>query len=390
MWIIVIMTSSHSPTSFLGLYYPPDSFKTRFCIRGRSLLKDYCQTRSVPVAWPGKLVVATGQAQTQYIEKLHSHAQILANLGPGHPPPRTKLISGDEARIMQPDLSNEITAALLSHDTGIVDSHTLMQALEADIGESEGGDLALGTSVVRVDPVTGPEQGWVVQVVTGDSNATQGDAIFARNLINASGLSANLVLNSLARSKNDQVPLYFARGSYASYRGPGVGKVSTLIYPVPVMGGKKNDHGFHGLGTHLTLDMGGNVRFGPDVEWIEPRVGTEEDETTIGFWQEYLRPEEDHKKLQAMHEAVTEFLPGVKLDGLSIDYAGIRPKTGQPTSGFQDFEFRINYANGTDSTSEGPMITLLGIESPGLTSALAIAEHVEVLLYRDDSNEFKE
>jgi L-2-hydroxyglutarate oxidase LhgO len=223
--------------------------------------------------------------------------------------------------------------------------------------------------------------GWIVQVLTGDSN--QPDAILAKNLINASGLSANLVLNSLARTEDERIPLYFARGSYASYRGPGVGDVNKLLYPVPPSGPKSKDaHGFQGLGTHLTLDLGGNIKFGPDVEWIEPPKGVDEkDEETIDFWQAHHRPTESEEKLAAIHESVTEYLPGIKKEGLSIDYAGIRPKIGGPTAGFQDFQFRFDRSDGNGNTG-APMVTLLGIESPGLTSALAIAEHVDDLLAR--------
>ncbi|KAH7100581.1 FAD dependent oxidoreductase [Auriculariales sp. MPI-PUGE-AT-0066] len=369
-------SSRNSEVIHAGIYYPADSHKTKLCVRGRVLLKNYCELRSVPCAWPGKLVVA-GPGMSDYVAKLHAHSQSLQVFGPDYPFPRTELLSGQQAREMQPDLSNSITAALLSHDTGIIDSHTFMQALETDIGESEGGDLALGTQVVRVDPVRGSgseKQGWVVQVVTGDSE--QGDAILARNLINASGLSANLILNSLVKNKEERIPMFFARGSYATYRGPGVSQITKLIYPTPALGAKS----FHGLGTHLTLDMGGNVRFGPDVEWIEPPAEVdEEDASTIGFWEKYHRPEENPEKLKAMHEAVTSFLPDVVLGNLSIDYAGIRSKTGGPTAPFQDFQFRIDRADRSERGA--PMLTLLGIESPGLTSALAIAEHVESMLY---------
>lgn len=252
-----------------------------------------------------------------------------------------------------------------------------MQSLESEIQDAESADLAYQSRVVRVDPQG--DEGWVVHVVTGEDGP--GDAILARTLINSSGLSANLILNSLASKVEERIPLYFARGSYASYRGPGVRGVTKLLYPVP-KASKKDSHGFQSLGTHLTLDLEGNVRFGPDLEWIEPPGEGEfsERHEDIDFWAAYHKPEESREKLQAIHGAVREYLPDIALDGLSIDYAGIRPKLGGPGSGFQDFVFRTDYSSGQKGRG-ARMVTCLGIESPGLTSSLAIAEHVENMLY---------
>ncbi|KZW03839.1 FAD dependent oxidoreductase [Exidia glandulosa HHB12029] len=365
-------SSRNSEVIHAGIYYPPESLKTRLCLRGRALLKEHCETHGVPHAFPGKLVFATAE-QRDYVSRLHSHSQSLSKYGSLYPMPRTELISGDEAREMQPDLAPDIAAALHSLDTGIVDSHTLMQSLEAQITDSEAGDLAYQTRVVRVDPQG--EDGWVVQVDSGDS-------ILARNLINSSGLSANLVLNALLPAQ-ERIPMYFARGSYASYHGPGVAGVSKLLYPVP-KARKDAQHAFHSLGTHLTLDLEGNIRFGPDLEWIEPPAsdGAEfsEREEDIDFWAGYHRPEDSQEKLKAIYDAVREYLPGISLDGLQIDYAGIRPKLGGPGSAFEDFAFRVDHSSGMKGVG-APMVTMLGIESPGLTSALSIAEHVEGMLY---------
>lgn len=338
------------------------------------MLKEHCEKHGVPHAFPGKLVFATAE-QRDYVSRLHAHAQSLGAYGPA---PRTGLISGDEARALQPDLSRDIAAALHSLDTGIVDSHTLMQSLESEVQDAGAGDLAYQARVVRVDPHGA--DGWVVQVVAGDGDGP-GDAILARTLINSSGLSANLVLNALTSRVEERVPLYFARGSYASYRGPGVQSVSKLLYPVP-KASKSDAHGFHSLGTHLTLDLERNIRFGPDLEWLEPPGEGEYSDRgeDVDFWAAYHRPEESREKLKAIYEAVREYLPEISLEGLQIDYAGIRPKTGGPGSGFEDFKFRVDHSSGQRGQG-APMITLLGIESPGLTSALAIAEHVEGMLY---------
>jgi 2-hydroxyglutarate dehydrogenase len=293
----------------------------------------------------------------------------------------TKLLCGEEARSLEPDLSTDIVAALWSPKTGIIDSHSLMESLEKDIIESDGGNLVYSTRVVRIDPFQGSNEhintpdvdtvadGWVVQTVTGD--AADGDAILARTLINASGLSSALFLNTIL-PKQKRVPFYYARGSYASYNGPGISRVSHLIYPCPETG--ENASAFDSLGTHLTLDLQGKVRFGPDLEWISPPI--DGDDADADFWESYLTPNES--RMREMHKAVTSYLPGVTLEGLQPDYVGIRPKLVPPQAAFQDFVFRSDYSTQVlgKAGRAGIMISLLGIESPGLTSSLAIAEHV--------------
>jgi 2-hydroxyglutarate dehydrogenase len=318
--------------------------------------------------------------QRPYIEKLHtkslslqwpSHSLIMPQTEHVLP---TELLSGERAREMEPDLSDEIVAALWCPLTGIVDSHALMESLERDISESEGGELVLATNVVRVDPYQGStlgvDEGWVVQATDGSNN--EGFAILARNLINASGLSSALVLNSIL-SKDKQIPMYYARGSYASYHGPGVSHVSHLIYPCPETG--HNAHAFESLGTHLTLDLQGKIRFGPDIEWMSPpaSVGNDESEDDGDFWMHHLIP--DVSRLRDMHHAVTTYLPGVQLHGLQPDYVGIRPKLIPRGGGFQDFVLRVDYPC-AERNRRSPMVSLLGIESPGLTSSLALAEIV--------------
>ncbi|RDX55698.1 NAD dehydrogenase [Lentinus brumalis] len=359
-------SSRNSEVIHAGLYYPPDSLKTRLCLRGRALLYEHCQTHAIPHRKTGKLVVAR-EEQRPYIQSLHAKAQNLR--WPKHSPPSppdtpacpTKLISGDEARELEPELHKNIVAALWSPETGIVDSHTLMESLEKDIADAENSELVYSTRVVRVDPSRdGP--GWVVQLVTGD--AEDGDALLARSVINCAGLTAPLILNAIL-PEEQRIPMYFARGSYASYRGPGIKRVSHLIYPCPAVG--KDSHAFHSLGTHLTLDLQGKIRFGPDLDWLSPAEGEED----ADFWQKHLVPTDS--RLGLMYDAVKEYLPDVVPEGFQPDYCGIRPKLVGPGAGFQDFVFRRDYANGE---KEGELISLLGIESPGLTSSLAIAEYV--------------
>jgi len=384
------ISARNSEVVHAGLYYPKDSLKTRLCLRGRQLMYERCEKHRVPHWKLGKLVVAL-EHQRGYIESLHAKAESLTRPLHSSSPPDTpilptQLISGDEARDMEPDLSPKIVAALWSPETGIVDSHSFMESLEKDITESEGGELVYSTRVVRVDPHTGSSlkeglpsldiasEGWVVQIVTGESE--ESDTLFAKTLINASGLSGNLVLNSLL-PEDRRIPMFYARGSYASYHGPGVSQTKHLLYPCPGTG--RTHHAFQSLGTHLTIDMHGKIRFGPDLDWLNPELGEEQN---ADFWQKHLMP--DESRIQLMHQAVTEFLPGVEVEGFQPDYCGIRPKLVGPEGGFQDFVFRKDYPshftsstkNSIDTKQRAPMISLLGIESPGLTSSLAIAELV--------------
>lgn len=340
-----------------------------------------CDKYNIPYRKTGKLVVAH-EHQRAYVENLFAKARQLP--WPRHSPPHgtedqvlpVSLISGAQARELEPDLSPDIAAALWSPETGIVDSHAFMKSLERDISESEGGELVFSTRVVRVDSYKSEgtswlssEEGWVVQTVT--ENAEQGDSLLARTLINASGLSANLIPNSLL-PRASRIPMFFGRGSYAAYSGPGISQISRLIYPCPETG--PNKHAFQSLGTHLTIDLQGKVRFGPDLEWISPPSQADAsdydfNEENADFWRQHLKPSDS--RLEEMHRAVTEYLPGVSFEGFRPDYVGIRPKL--VLSGFQDFTVRKDYADGS---GRGLMVSLMGIESPGLTSSLAIAVHV--------------
>jgi len=224
----------------------------------------------------GKLIVGFAH-QEENIRGLHAHAERLSDHGDFFPYARTEILSGEEARALQPDLSRDITLALHSLDSGIVDSHSLMQSFEKEIKDSDETHIAYRTEAVRVDPQTG---GWVVQTASRGTGTEETTSLLARTLINASGLSCNLVLNSLFKNRSDRISLAFAKGSYAGYRGPGVSQVSKLIYPVPTA--ERGSHSHQSLGTHLTLDIAGNIRFGPDLEWLMPDSSNEDDQADFG------------------------------------------------------------------------------------------------------------
>ncbi|KZT27026.1 NAD dehydrogenase [Neolentinus lepideus HHB14362 ss-1] len=380
-------SSRNSEVIHAGLYYPADSLKTRMCIRGRDLIYDRCATHNIPFRKTGKLVVAHAH-QHAYINNLNNKALKLywplhSIEQSGKSPVPTKLISGDEARELEPDLSKDIAAALWSPETGILDSHTFMESFEKDIDESDNAELVYSTKVVRVDPHNDAEGGWVVQTVTGESESDEGDAMLAKTLVNASGLSGPFILNALLPVER-RIPMYYGRGSYASYKGPGVSNVSHLLYPCPDTAKSSSKAiNFQSLGTHLTLDMNGKIKFGPDLDWLSPPAGESEfcyDEDQVDFWAKHLVPSEE--RLRQMHEAVTSYLPEITFDGLSPDYCGVRPKLVGPGGGFQDFVFRVDYpetflkSSAAVGGNKTPMVSLLGIESPGLTASMAIAEHI--------------
>lgn len=404
-------SSRNSEVIHAGLYYPPDSLKTKLCLRGRELMYEKCTEHGIPHKQTKKLVVGADYAK-EYLEKLQLHCKALGQ----HAPP-TRLITGDEARELEPHLSHDIAWALLSERTGIVSSHELMAHLERQLLEAENSEIVYDTKVVRVDPnqlhpsavdskrgSDGSQDGWVVQTVTSDSDG-DADALLAKVVINTSGLNGPMVLNSLLSelgSQQDPIPMWHSKGNYASYKGPGATDIKHLIYPVPDTR-NKGTHAHTSLGTHLTLDLDGNIRFGPDTEWISPPSN---DDGSVDFWKRSLVV--DEARLATMYESITQYLPNITPDGLAPDYAGIRPKLiGPEQKAFMDFQFLWHNSGNFASQSlwqrapglpapssscvspakdavkqveGGAMISLLGIESPGLTSSLAIGELVRDMI----------
>lgn len=293
----------------------------------------------------GKWIVAQTPAQRDALEGVYTHATDTLR---GRVPVRW--VSADEMARREPEVRAD-AGCLESPTTGIVDSHALMVALLGHF-EDRGGTFAPGSAVTGVAPVDGGAGGWEVTVRDG---AGEESTITAATLVNAAGLGAvdihNMIVPPAQRRR-----LYFAKGNYFSY-GAARPKVSTLVYPAP-------EPGAGGLGTHLTLDMGGRIKFGPDVEWVD-------DAGDLAV---------NGSRMDAAVGEIRRYLPGVDVGALAPDYAGIRPKLApggavMEGKGFNDFVIRRE--EGWDG-----WINLLGIESPGLTSCLAIGERVEELLYK--------
>lgn len=323
-------SSRNSEVIHAGIYYAPGSLKARLCGRGRGMLYDYAARRGVPHRRCGKLIVATAPGQLAMLEEIAGHA---AANGVA-----LQMLTGAQAMALEPALSCH--GALVSPETGIVDSHALMAVLLAD-AEAAGASLALGTGVVAIRPA---EQGFAVETEAARERFT----LAADAVVNAAGLWASQVAQGVQGLDPAHVPVTrYARGSY--YALPGRPAFSRLIYPVPEPGG---------LGVHLTLDLGGAMRFGPDVEWIDG----------IDY---RVNPDR-----QAHFEAeIRRYWPGLPAGALAPTYCGIRPKISGPGEPAADFRIDGPEAHGIPG-----LVNLFGIESPGLTSSLAIAEEVAARL----------
>jgi 2-hydroxyglutarate dehydrogenase len=334
-------SSRNSEVIHAGLYYGTDSLKTRLCLEGKEQLYKLCQKHSIPHRNTGKWIVAQDATQMTALEKVHDFSKSI-----GVP---THFLSKDEAKCREPDVRAE-AGVLESPSTGIVDSHGLMQYFQGSF-EDAGGICAFHSPVTSITPLDSGRGGWEITTTSPDNETS---TITAETLVNSAGLFA-VEVNNMILPADRHRKAFYAKGSYFSY-SISKPRPSTLVYPAPVPG-----HG--GLGTHLTLDMSGRIRFGPDVEWTDSPT-------------DYTP---NTKNMKAAMDDIATYLPGVDRSAIQPDYVGIRPKLGKlaATSGkdFQDFYIK------KEEGFEG-FVNLLAIESPGLTSCLAIAEEVEELLYR--------
>lgn len=315
------ISSRNSEVIHAGLYYAAGSLKARLCVRGKALLYSYCEARGIAHRRCGKLVVATREEDLPRLQKI-------AARGAANGVDDLRLLTRAETLALEPTLN--AAGALLSPSSGIVDSHGLMTSLLAD-AENAGATLALAS------PVTGGARagdGWRLRVGTDFE-------LGARCVVNAAGLFAAQVAAALGAPGPR---LRFARGHYFSLAGRA--PFSRLIYPLPVDGG---------LGVHLTLDLGGQARFGPDVQWLD---GT--DPATLDY-------AVDAELAPAFEAEVRGYWPGLPAGALQPAYSGIRPKLTGPGEPAADFVI--------DTATPG-LVQLFGIESPGLTAALALAEEV--------------
>lgn len=320
-------SSRNSEVIHAGIYYPKGSLKARACVRGRTLLYDYCASHGVPHRRCGKLIVATSDPQVGELQSIHRKA---------HENGVTDVveISAAEAKRMEPAL--HCVAALHSPSTGIVDSHALMLAYLGD-AEAAGAMLGLKSSLEKA-VFTGRE----FELQVGETR------IKTETLVNSAGLRAPSMARLIDGFPAGKIPPeLYAKGNYYSLAGRP--PFSRLVYPVPEPGG---------LGVHVTLDMAGQARFGPDVEWVE----------RIGY-------EVDPRRADRFYAAIRRYWPGLPDGALAPGYAGIRPKisgAGEPAADFM--------VQGPAEHGVPGLVNLFGIESPGLTASLALADDVAKLL----------
>ncbi|KAF9885798.1 hypothetical protein FE257_012380 [Aspergillus nanangensis] len=339
-------SSRNSEVIHAGLYYGVDSLKTKLCIRGKEMMYDLCAKNGIPHRNTKKWVVAQTDEQWEACLRVHKHAQVI-----GVP---TRILNQEEAYRREPEVQAR-AGILESPTTGIVDSHSLMTYLQGDF-EDRGGDCAFLTQVTGIEPLNGGRDGYRITAASGDgSSSGETTSITAETVINSAGNYACAINNMVLPSERHRTP-YYAKGTYFSYSAS-FPKTSVLVYPATLPG-------YGGLGTHLTLDMGGRIRFGPDVEWVDDPTD--------------LKP--SPARLQQALPEIKAYLPNVDPDAISLDYCGIRPKLGRGgavNTGKEFQDFVIQEEEGFPG-----FVNLLGIESPGLTSSLAIAEMVEGLLHR--------
>ncbi|CAM9698317.1 unnamed protein product [Pylaiella littoralis] len=407
-------TSRNSEVVHAGLYYEPGSLKARLCVQGREALYRYCQERGIPHRRCGKLVVASSDSQLAALRELHKRAQAC---GVGD----VRLIGAGEAGAMEPHVL--CTEALFSPSTGIVDSHALTLSLQGD-AEAAGAVVALRTLVRKAEVL--PDGGILA--------STEGMDLRCRAVINCAGLSAVGLAHAVRGSDSASLPeAFFAKGNYFRYAGPS--PFRRLVYPLP-------EPNQAGLGVHATLDLAGQVRFGPDVEWL-PKPSDAIYNTAAFGEEDGFDYRVDPNRSVAFGDAIRRYWPDVDESKLVPDYSGIRPKLTGPGgapgddtrdddvgggggggsgSGARDRVLRGgNCRNNADDADHpnpaaavtrkrgvdggrtftgasdfvvqgrethgvGGLVHLLGIESPGLTASLAIAEHVVELVERDEAS----
>ena len=321
-----VTSSRNSEVIHAGIYYKAASLMARMCVTGKKMLYQYCAEHGVPHKNCGKLIVATTPKEAEKLQSIRAHAEANGVLD-------MQMLSGEAARALEPALNCD--AALLSPSTGIIDSHAFMLALRGD-AEAAGAALAFHTPLLRARAVAGK----IELDAGGDAPMT----LECRLLVNSAGLNAPAVARGIDGMPLASIPrAYLAKGNYfsCSRKAP----FSHLIYPVPEPGG---------LGVHLTLDMAGQARFGPDVEWVD----------NIDY-------AVDPARAARFYPAIRKYWPALPDGALMPSYSGMRPKIVPPAVASQDFVIQ-----GPKDHGVAGLINLFGIESPGLTSSLAIADYV--------------
>jgi L-2-hydroxyglutarate oxidase LhgO len=329
-------SSRNSEVIHAGIYYTKDSLKARLCLEGKRLLYDYCRKYDVPFNNCGKLIVATSEEEISVIEGIRQTA--LQN-GVDD----IVYLDRDQIAEMEPNIF--ALKALFSPSTGIIDSHSLMKQFETNT-INNGGQVVYGSEVTGIKRI---ENGYRITLLDADKNSY---SYTSRIVINSAGLTSDKVSEMVGLS-DDNLKIYFCKGEYFRIRPPKNRLIKRLIYPVPHVN-------MEGIGIHVTIDMGGGAKLGPDVKYLESNVY-------------------DYKltasKQEAFYKSAKKFLPFLELDDIAPEMAGIRPKIQKPGDPQKDFYIMEESRKGYPG-----FINLIGMESPGLTSAISIADYVNSLV----------
>lgn len=341
-------TSRNSEVIHAGLYYPPTSLKARFCIRGKELIYERLDPQIVPYSKCGKWVVAQSVAEAEYLEKLKANAETL-----GVP---VSFVSAEKAKLTFPLIRAEY-GALESPSTGIISAHDLTLYYQTNF-ENNGGTIAINT---RVDGIEFESLIPQYRIICTEQGTKEQFEITSDNVINSGGLYAQQIANMLL-PKDRQFKSYYAKGSYFSYapQAPIATKkiTSKLIYPCP-------NPNASSLGTHLTFDLGGQLRFGPDLEWVDESV---QDAAELNY-------DVSSKNIAAAKNAIATYFPSIEIEDLQPSYLGVRPKLVSREQNLKQFaDFYVKEEAGFKG-----FVNLIGIESPGLTSSMAIGEYVAAI-----------
>lgn len=331
-------SSRNSEVIHAGIYYPKDSLKLKTCLEGRKLLYEFCKRNNIPHKRIGKLIIAINEDEAKDLKKLFSR-------GKENGVEDLILISIEEIKKMEPHINAE--EAIYSPSTGILDTHSFMKCLASSF-EKAGGQIAYNTQVVGIGKV---KDGYDVTVTDGQKETF---TFNSRVVINCAGLNSDQVA-AMAGLNKREYKLKYCKGDYFRLARSKASLVKHLVYPVPKESGA-------GLGIHLTPDLSGSVRLGPDDEYVEK-----------------LEYSIDPAKARLFHESVSAFLPSINISDIAPDTSGIRPKLQGQGEGFRDFIIRHEYADGLMG-----FINLIGIESPGLTASLSIAKMVVKVIADSD------
>ena len=329
-------SSRNSEVIHAGIYYPKGSLKSKLCLEGKKLLYDYCSKYDVPFKRCGKLIVATSPDEIPILAGIRNTA-----IGNGV----DDLVILDKKRIAEMEPSVYALQAIFSPSTGIVDTHSLMKRYETNT-INNGGHIVYTSEVTGIRKIP---NGYEITLLDSDKNNYN---FTSSIVINSAGLTSDLI-SGMAAIKDESLKIFFCKGEYFRLNPPKNRLISRLIYPVPV-------HNLEGIGIHVTVDMGGGVKLGPDVTYLKSNN-----------YDYTITP----SKQESFLKSVRKFLPFLEYDDLSPDMAGIRPKIQKPGEPVRDFYIKEEADRGNPG-----FINLIGIESPGLTSSLAIANYVRKLV----------